>query len=177
MSEIKALLVMLAEYYQKTLTDNQVRMYAEDLSEFPFEEVSRAMDSYRKNPNNKFFPIPAQLVEIMRPGVDDQSEAVEVSGRIWEAIGKFGRDAPARAKSFVGEVGWHVVQRMGGWAAVCEVIAEDGGIFRAQMREIAKSAMIRSKLGILDQPPMLPKNDEGPKLLGEFLSIEKLRGP
>lgn len=161
---------MLAEYYQKSLTENQLCMYAEDLSRFEAEEIKLAMYEYRNDPKNRFFPIPAQLIEILEPEVDSSLDAVEVSGRIWQAIGNCGWPNPQGARSLVGEIGWYVVERMGGWKSLCDTATEsEGGILRAQIRELAKSAIERSKIGYLHRVPVFPKQNKGPELIGDIM--------
>lgn len=158
LSQIQVLLIALAEYYQKPLTENQLVMYAEDLSRFESEKVQAAMYTYRNNPKNKFFPIPAQLIEVLEPEIDPSLQAIEISARIWQAIANFGWPNPEGAKDFIGEIGWHVVTRMGGWPSLCDqVMQSDGGMLRAQMREMAKATMERQKLGMLFETPSFPK--------------------
>ena len=60
----------------------------------------------------------------------------------------------------IGEVGWQVVENMGGWRVVCDIASYDNvGQMKAQWRESAKAIMDvaevkaqRDRLG-LDSPP------------------------
>jgi hypothetical protein len=173
----KLIWVSLGEYYQRPLTENQIRMYAEDTAAYPVEALIHAAKIWRDNPDNNRCPIPANLIQIINPTPSAQGEAVEVMNRIWEAIGKFGWPNPDGAKEFIGELGWTVVQRYGGWAALCnEANSSEAGIMKAQLRESVKSVSERSKAGVLHIPPALPKPDGEFKSLGEILALAKLKG-
>lgn len=156
---MKALIVFIAEYYEKTLTDNQIVMYASDLAEFTVEEVRRAWDQYRKGQESDFFPRPNKLIAILKPPMDEKSEALEAVSRIWDAIARFGWPNGRDAKTYIGELGWKVVERFGGWTTVCDTADSDGGILRAQMRDLAMAMQTRAKAGLTDTLPSLPGVD------------------
>lgn len=65
-SEIKLVLVDLAEYYNREITKKQLDMYCEDLSEYDFSIIKQASDEYRKDSENRFFPLPADLLAISK---------------------------------------------------------------------------------------------------------------
>ncbi|WP_289460478.1 hypothetical protein, partial [Klebsiella pneumoniae] len=48
------------------------------------------------------------------------TKAQEVSGRIREAISKFGYANQQDAREYIGSLGWKVVERFGGWIYLCE---------------------------------------------------------
>lgn len=58
---LRNLVQNLAEYYFKTLTDNQVQMYAEDLLEMGSDLSIQAAKQYRASLCNTSFPLPAHL--------------------------------------------------------------------------------------------------------------------
>lgn len=74
--EIAAIITALAEYYSKNLSDTQLEMYTQDLSDISPEALKSAAVMYRTNPKNSFFPLPGALREILlqadgRPGVEE----------------------------------------------------------------------------------------------------------
>jgi hypothetical protein len=160
----------LGEYYQVPLTENQLLMYTQDVEKLSSDDLARAAQSWRNNPENTRCPRPAQLIDLLNPTVSEQGEAVEVANRIWEAIGKFGWPNPVKAKEFIGELGWIVVERYGGWKSIClESNDAEPGIMKAQMRETAKSVAERARAGVLHTPPALPKPDQEIKSIGEIV--------
>jgi hypothetical protein len=44
--------------------------FLEDLAPFTIAEIEVAIRNYRRDPKNKFFPTPAQLLAILRPPAD-----------------------------------------------------------------------------------------------------------
>ncbi len=73
---IAQLLIGLAEFYDKTLSANQLEMFVEDLLCISPEALEYAVLTYRRDGANKFFPLPAQLVMIAhandgRPGAEE----------------------------------------------------------------------------------------------------------
>lgn len=65
----EAILLLLARlallYWRPDFTPGQAKQlyvqYLEDLRDFAFSDVSEAIQKYRRNPENKFFPLPGQL--------------------------------------------------------------------------------------------------------------------
>lgn len=117
---VKEMILLTAIYYSKTVPDAVLEMYAEDLADLPVDRVLEAYKIYRRNPANKFFPLPAQIREIIAPTVSAKSEARESVERIKQAITKFGYCNLNEARMYIGPVGWKLVQGLGGWTAVCE---------------------------------------------------------
>jgi hypothetical protein len=158
MKNIKAMLAMTSAYYQQQLPDHVIAMYAEDLADIPENMLVKAFKKLRADPRVTRFPLPAQIRNAAGCNLEltiDQ-EAVEVSNRILQAIGKFGHLSPDEAKEFIGELGWMVVIRDGGWKNICERTTNDDlPIIRAQWRELAKAIRAMAKSGRLDQPPTL----------------------
>jgi hypothetical protein len=151
---------ILAGYYRVKLDDAVLRMYSEDLSDLDFDAVQTAMNDYRKNPKNKFMPMPAQIRELLEPQVDPDSAAREIAARITAAIPKFGWCNGQDARAYIGEVGWLVVERQGGWAYICEHHGRnlDPGQFQAQVRELAKSTLVHDQGAMNERVNRLPSS-------------------
>jgi hypothetical protein len=95
------------------------------------------------------------------PPKNPESDAIDAANRIGEAIVKFGYNNELAAKDFIGELGWLIVQRQGGWEAICQnTMAHQMPTLKAQWRELGKSLYDRAKRGTLGEAPKLP---EGPK--------------
>ena len=156
---IIALWSSLGEYYRQPISDMVLMMYAEDVADLPPEQVEKALFEYRRNPKNKFPPLPAHIREAIQPSaMSDDQRAVEVAARIVTAISKFGWNNTREARAFMGEIGWAVVEKQGGWENICaNTMSDQIGIFQAQVRELAKVQIKLARMGALDSPPQLPK--------------------
>jgi hypothetical protein len=142
--KLTQLFAMYAAYYRVRLDDQVLRMYAEDLSDLELSDVRQALDFYRKNPKNRVMPLPANVRGEIAPEIDPDSAAREIASRITLAISQRGSWQSNEARQDVGEIGWEVVRRFGGWQYVCEQVGVtlDPGTFTAQTRDLAKSLFI-----------------------------------
>jgi hypothetical protein len=143
MIETKKLLVKLAAYYEKKLSDEQIQIYAEQLNEaLTSAELSHACKLYINDPTNEFFPRPvSKLIHLIRQPISANDEAVSIADRVVEAISRFGWANEAEAMSFIGEAGKAAVRRNGGWNYLCSNLGTnlDIGQFRAQCRDGVKA--------------------------------------
>lgn len=141
--QLAGLWAMYAGYYRTKLDDQVLRMYADDLADLDFAEVRNALDQYRKNPKNRVLPLPAMIREIIEPQVDPDSAAREIASRIVGAISKCGWSNPTGAREYMGEIGWEIVRRFGGWQYICENhgLSLQPAAFMAQARDLAKSQL------------------------------------
>ena len=108
------------------------------------------------------FPSIKQILELLDPKADKDAEARVIADKIWSAIERFGslKSNQDRVRGAIGEIGWQVVENMGGWRVVCDIARYDNvGQLKAQWRESAKALMEiaevkgqRDRLG-LESPP------------------------
>lgn len=161
-NKLATIIAATAVYYNRSdLNRHVISMYIEDLiaSGLSFDEAAKGYSLYRRNPKNRVFPIPAQVVEAIRPGVDDDHIARETAARINEAVAKFGWARGEDAKGYIGELGWRAIRANGGWQAVCENHGRhiDVGIFTAQTRDHIKSIMVLARHDRLNEAFALPE--------------------
>ncbi len=145
----------LAGYYGgKELTKPVIAMMIEDLEDLNFEDVMNAYKSYRRNPKHTAFPVPAKIRDIVRPTLTPETQANEAASRIRQAITKCGWPDPISAREYIGELGWQVVMRAGGWKYVCENHGVDLNplTFHAQARDLAKSMIETERAGMGTEP-------------------------
>lgn len=170
--QIKKLLIGLAEFYGESLTPQRLNMFAEVLSDLSPEEVAAAIQNCTRDPRITRMPLPANLRQAVRPASNPDHEALEASNRIVEALEKFGWNNPRDARTFIGELGWIVVQREGGWEALCEATSTRMiPTLKAQWRELAKAIYARSQRGEIDTAPGLPRPINQVTQLAAKLSI------
>lgn len=157
--EIKKILIGLAEYYGINLTPAQLEMYSEDLLELSLEQITLAVKTIRKDPAQKFFPRPSLIIEAALGSNKDA--AIEATNRIVQAMSMFGWTNPESAKKFIGELGWRVVEREGGWKSMCEKTTyDDLPILKAQWRELAISTNNRHRSGQDNIAPSIGNNNK-----------------
>ena len=137
--DIKKRIVNAATYYNKPMNTEIVEMYMNVLQGFDYGEVCDAINRYAMK--GKFMFTVADLVAIMRPEPDEDAIAREVASKITKAITKFGWSNSSDAREFIGELGWKVVERKGGWNYICQNHGHilDSTTFEAQSRELVKT--------------------------------------
>jgi hypothetical protein len=127
-----------ATYYGRELKPEVLSMMCDDLADLPIDDVIAAYNAYRRNPKNRAFPLPAQIIEIVCPEqhVSHEDQAAEIAARIVGAVTRYGWNNSKYAQEFIGPVGWGVVERQGGWAHLCQNLGVtiDPSTFQAQVR-------------------------------------------
>lgn len=148
--KLKEAILLTAEYYGRQLRLEIISMYANDFEGYEIESVIAAYAQYRKNPKNMTFPLPAQIKQILTPELSHDAQANEIASQIRNAIGKFGWCNANEARAHIGEIGWEVVNRAGGWSYICENLGLDLNqlTFHAQARDLAKSILETKKISI-----------------------------
>lgn len=118
------------------------------------EIILSAIDRYIEDAKNKVFFSPATLRPYLRPELSPEAKSNEVASRIRSAIGKFGWPNPEDARAYIGDLGWKVVERFGGWQALCENHGVDLSAltFHAQARDTVRGLIESNNLGLFDKP-------------------------
>jgi len=166
--KLKALIVATSLYYGHRIPDEVLVLYVEDLADLDYPAVARAIGELRRDPRTTRFPLPALIRDRIQPADTSENEARDSAARIVAAVARYGWSNPMRAKEYVGELGWHVVERQGGWLNVCQMLTHDNvGFLQAQWREAAISAQRLARMGRLDQAPKLPSSRGGLQAIGQ----------
>lgn len=153
--KLKALFVATAMYFGQDIPDQALRLYVEDLEDLPFDRVASALCDVRRDPRTTRCPLPAVIRAKVNPESDPEAEAVEAVSRITHAIARIGPYRVEEAREYIGPLGWIVVQREGGWEAVCGILTDDNiGILKAQWRQMAVAQFKRAKAGLIDAPAL-----------------------
>lgn len=154
----KLAVLNLAEFYGQNVSENQVLMYARVLSREPIAAISAAIEEAVADPAFTRMPLPAAILARARPVESDDTTARTIAAMIISAVSRFGWPNQDRAKEFLGEVGWKVVELQGGWTKLCQTLDESNiTTFQAQWRDLALSILRRSKAGTLNTTPVLPQ--------------------
>lgn len=155
------IIVATAKYYSKQLDRDVVSMMLDDLSNQDFDLVSKAYSVYRSNPLNKFFPLPAQIIEIINPNLTTEDESVLLAEKILKLVSskgytwQMGRLVDGKTyfegedglyetfdealASYIGPENTAVVNRRGTWTKLCEEVNENiSGVFKKQLVDSCK---------------------------------------
>lgn len=159
---LKRTIIAASNYYGKELSDDAVRMYANDLSEFGYLPVMDAITKYRRDSRNRQMFLPAHIVEIIQPRIHDKDLAVVTANKVHEAVVKFGHMRQQEARENIGEQGWRIIQRMGGWVWLCENLGVDISVttFTAQFRDTMNSELALQSAGVNTSLPVIEQARE-----------------
>ena len=155
MKELKTLLLEDAAFYDAQMNEIKLRLYADALKGISMEDIRRAQIAYREEKGRRMMPMPADIKAFLNKEMDPRALAIATVGKIKEAISKFGWPQPTKAREHIGEDGWRVIERYGGWQAVCEKpelnIHEPN--VTAQMRDAIEADLKLGRAGYdLDKP-------------------------
>ncbi len=142
--EIMNLIIQNSAYYGQKLEDIVVRMYAEDLSDLPLDQLKAAFAMLRRDPKITRMPLPAVVRATIKPSLNPDDQGREIAAKIISAIKSCGWTNPAGAAKEIGEIGMRVVDGMGGWTHVCETVTSNNQLtFQAQCRDLASTYVKR----------------------------------
>lgn len=84
----KVSLLNLSAYYDKVLTDQQIKIYADQLAEFLTpEELTAAVKIYINDPQNEFFPRPiSKLISLIKEPLKPIDLTQQAAGLIKQAV-------------------------------------------------------------------------------------------
>lgn len=173
---IKKAIVLNAQFYGLELSASVLALYMQDLEDLPAEAILDAYRAYRQNPVNKTSPLPAQIRALIKPQANSRQIAQEIANRCFGAIRRFGYTKPQQARAFIGELGWRLIERRGGWVHHCQNTMEsDIPILTAQFRDAISSYAEQKDLPD-DQYFQMQKIEftETAKLLNEMPKAELL---
>lgn len=150
--EILRRLYLLAEYFDKKLSQTQFVLYTLKLMDLKLEDLDRAIELYCNDPKNSRFPLPLQLKACLY--LSDDEQARHAVAKIIAALSRWADSRgdewrTMQAKREIGKLGWAIVQELGGWSALSRL--EDlGPATQAQWRELGKTLLHEAKLIVND---------------------------
>lgn len=138
-------LVLLSVSVGQKQEEARLKIYVESLMAYEPESVIQAIRSVMMT--TRFFPAIVDIIEkIKSPNGTTDEQAVMVANKIFEAITRFGSYQWAEAKEFLGEDVVGIVERFGGgWTDLCRVEYDEIPTTKAQLRELAKAYIGKSK--------------------------------
>ncbi len=188
----------LCGFFNKDMPDIAFRMYAKLLMEHPFDSVMDAVQRVLRDPSVRAMPTPAQVMATVHPPISPAADARDVAtilfatcrkkGDFWnagtfvngqlyfEGKGQFWPTFEEALMAEVGEVGFAVVKRYGGWGAFWSVYnLSPDGVFLAQVRDLAETLEYKAMGGTLHHLPKLPRNREQVELERRQLLMSQMK--
>ncbi len=159
----------LAKETGKELTNEHFKIYEQACSGLGLHWANRAIEKIILSRKARDpFPQPRELLEAaleMRLGREGMSSAEAIAGSIVGAIRKFGYANPAEAKEHIGEIGWKIILREGGWAHLCQSLREDQVMglksqWAKQARDLIETESVRCIEAALKTAPMLGRGQD-----------------
>jgi len=167
MTEREAFLKMLAvvaDLCAYRLSPEVARLYADHIAPHGLLAAAEALKRLMVDlkPGRSFPSVNDVLSAMGKTPLSDDAQARDTVSKIVQAISTHGYNWPHRARAAVGEIGWAIVHRMGGWETVCEdyTYAREKTVMLAQWRELAKALAERARFGELDAAPALPPDPD-----------------
>jgi hypothetical protein len=130
-------LILTCRCFDKEISIDLVQLFMCDLEDLPFNLTMQGLSMYRLDKKNRTWPRIGDLRAYADPSpIDSREQASEIAQKCFGAIRKFGWTKSQEAREFIGEEGWEVIQRRGGWQAHCESTLErEVPILTAQFRD------------------------------------------
>lgn len=152
----------LAQIYGKELQAPALKIILHAISDLDKNAVMAALGKWAAVSKQGRHPYPIEIREMVNPTIDEDSIARETASRVMSAVRQFGYTRPTEAKVYIGDLGWRIVARYGGWQTLCDElgVSLDVGTFQAQVRDLAKSLRQFAKAGELDQAPSLSSSPD-----------------
>jgi hypothetical protein len=138
---LRRLWMVFANFYNEPMLPERVNVFASVMAEFEAADVERAMKILMANPDITRMPLPAKVMQEIRPTLSTADAAQQLLLKVQEAVNLFGYYQPAKAREHIGELCWKALNGQWGWEEFCSVKEGDVGTARAQLRERLKSLL------------------------------------
>lgn len=148
----------------------RLNYYADNLKKYDLEKVKSTIKKISLS--SKFFPQLAEIIEKVEEGVfSSEDMATQIASEVIECISKFGPYQVKELKEYLGDK-FELVNRFGGWGLLCNITNNEIPATRAQLRELAKAYLGKSKK--YDNAEILDfKNSSEKKSNLKLIKIEK----
>lgn len=119
-NQVAIALMNLSKIFNRALDRGGVATMLDLLDDLSMEAILGAIRAYSLDGKNRFFPLPAQLRDLILKDPDNEAKAIEAIERIKMAISMFGYCKESKALEYIGPIGWQIVRGYGGWSQICE---------------------------------------------------------
>jgi hypothetical protein len=175
---------IVAELCQFELKQEIISLYCHHIGKIGFDRGAKALHEVVKScrPGRPFPSIDDILKAAGADDESDESRAIEAANRIVGAVSRYGDSRHRIVEDYLGPLAWEIVQKAGGWSAVCETMTNANiTTMRAQFRESALALCHRARRGLVNDAPSLPPTSESQtnneiKKLAEGFAMAKRKG-
>lgn len=146
--EFAGIIYAIAEMTNTVVSDFMLQLYDEQLSPLGYPKVNAALKRVFADAGaRKGFPTVNDIKKEMGASeLNPDDEANLIAGNIVGAIRRIGSYNHEGAREAIGEIGWKVVNMLGGWAPLCERVHDDDlPTYTAQFRQMAKAMLNNQK--------------------------------
>jgi hypothetical protein len=127
----------MAVLYGQAQTQQRITMYVELLAKYDCFSISRALDEIAVT--SKFFPSLAEIIENIAFLNCVTLDPTEVANSLINSTYSFGEYRPKEAREYLGLEKWDIVEKFGGWRALCRFDESQKSTIRAQLRDLIKA--------------------------------------
>ena len=148
---ILGLLALISEQSTQPASRTRLLFTVDQLSKHPAGKIIAALSKMAIEARR--FPTVAEiLAEMGIKALSDRDLSVQSAALISGAIRKFGGwGANEEVKAYIGPLAWKVVERNGGWQALCETVTlQNESYLVSQWKELSES-LLRSDTAISDE--------------------------
>lgn len=140
--KIMGLLALISEQAPQPATRSRIIFTVDQLSKYPGPKVISALGKLALEARK--FPTVAEVLAAMGiKNLSDRDLAVQSAALIAGAVRKFGTwGSDGEVKAYVGPAAWEVIERLGGWYGVSDVVTnQNESYFISQWKEQAESLL------------------------------------
>lgn len=166
-------------FYDSQVSDIKVKMFAQELEPYDLAAIDLAFRKFRMEKGRRMMPMPSDVVASISPQADPKDLGRETALRIRAAVSKYGWPQPEAAQAYIGQTGWDVVQRFGGWQHLCENLGVtiQETTFLAQCRDAVESVVRLGEAGFdLSMPSIEQKSQVHGNLTSAREVVQKILG-
>lgn len=191
--KLAALIVATTSYFGVEVQDDVIKMYIEDLLHLDETEIEIGFRQLRRDTKLTRFnllPIPAKVIEAVRPEVRPEDIAVDftnqicraierhgiywpqgytgAAGTFWQVGSKFFPTFHEAVEAELGPQAFTVINRLGGWQSLHDgYYNTDPGIFKAQLRRGVEATVRVKGLTFSQMYAALPDSSRREQLTDE----------
>lgn len=148
MEKFSKILSWVFAYYEKDLTDLTFEMYWNGLKDYSIEQVQEAFNAHMQHPEEgKWWPKVSDIIKHCKGGTQDN--ALRAWSEVETAIRKVGAYQDV---VFHDPLIHHIIHKMGGWMAICDIPDEKSLVFKANEFKNTYRAMYGTPAQ--NQPPV-----------------------
>lgn len=157
-NEIATTWIQLAILTGRQLNQSTLDLLLRSVEDLPQQDVLNVLNKWPETETN--FPLPAHIRAKILPVKNESDDISEAVNRALSAVTTFGYCNSTEAKMYIGELGWQIIQGMGGWLHLCETLGSETpeGVMRKQMLDYGETVWKRFKRGEHHEAPRLPES-------------------